>query len=66
MRNSVVVALHGAAYLLVSRVMAGRSVVELVAVVVVAHITVHVRVVVVDIYRPGMSVAGRIISPVPG
>lgn len=66
MRNPVVVALHGTRYLFVCRIVAGRGIAELVAIAVVAHIAVHVSVVMVYVDRSRMPVAGRIISPVPG
>ena len=66
MGDSVVVALHWTADLLVSRIVADRGIIESVAVAVVAHIADHIRLIMADVYGFGMSVAGRVISPVPG
>ena len=66
MGYAVVITLNGAADLLIGGIMAAGSVSEFVAVAMIAHIAVYVSVVMacVDVY--GMSVTGRIMSPVPG
>ncbi len=66
MGDPVVVALHGTADLLVSRIVADRGIIESVAIAVVAHIADHICLIMTDVYGLGVSVAGRVISPVPG
>lgn len=66
MGDSPIVALHPAADLLVRGVVAGRGIVEGVAVLVMTHIADDICLVMIDIYGLGVFVAGREISPVPG
>lgn len=46
--------------------MTGRSISEFVAIAVIAHICIHISVIVTDIYRYRMPVVRREMSPIPG
>lgn len=66
MLASVVVALVGAGDAVVVRIMAGACVIEMMAIAVIGHEGIDVRVVVAEKYGSGMPIVGREVIPVPG
>ena len=66
MLRAVVVSPVRAGHLLILRAVAGLGVPELVAVAVVAHICVHICLIMAQVQRGGMPVAGREMAPIPG